>query len=118
MKGKINPRQYNGRARVRAAQRYAAMDAPCALCGGARGPIRYDQPRNHMFPLSLVIDEIHPVARWQEFGYASAKQCACDPRNWQPAHWICNAEAGDKARKKKRAKIPQARQRDTTSGTF
>jgi len=112
MRGKNNPRQSNGRARVRAAKRYAAMDAPCALCGGRRGPIDYKAPRNHLFPLSLVIDEIRPVARWKEFGYSSARQCACDEKNWQPAHWICNAEAGDKSKAVKPARIEQ------NSGTF
>lgn len=110
--GKTNPRWSNGRERQRAAKRYAAMDAPCALCHGARGPIRYDQPRNHMFPLSLAIDEIAPVSRWREFGYPSKKACASDPQNWQPAHWVCNALAGDKRRPVKQAP------RDATSGTF
>ena len=107
-----DPRQSKARARVRAAKRFAAMDAPCALCHGARGPIRYDQPRNHMFPLSLAIDERAPVARWREFGYASARDCARDESNWQPTHWICNAQAGDKRRE---TPIPP---RDETSGTF
>lgn len=107
-----NPRQSKARARLRAARRFAAMDAPCALCHGARGPIRYDQPRNHMFPLSLAIDERVPVARWQEFGYASARDCARDESNWQPTHWICNSLAGDK-RKPARSVEP-----DATSGTF
>ena len=105
-----DPRQSNGRARKRAAQRYAAIDAPCALCGG---PIDYEAPRNHNFPMSLVIDEIKPVARWREFGYSSAKECATDPGNWQPAHYSCNAQAGDK-RKKKNAPV----KRDAISGTF
>lgn len=110
--GKINPRQSNARARQRMAKRYAAMDAECALCHGARGPIRYDQPRSHLYPLSLVIDEIHPVGRWREFGYESAKACACDPNNWQPAHWVCNAFASDKRKKVVINKV------DATSGTF
>lgn len=110
--GKVNPRWSNGRERQRAARMYAAMDAPCALCHGARGPIRYDQPRNHAFPLSLAIDEIAPVSRWHEFGYSSAKACASDPNNWQPAHWVCNALAGDKRRPAKN------HPRDATSGTF
>ena len=110
MKGKYNPRQANGNARRKAARRYADINAPCALCKGSRGPIRYDQPRNHMFPLSLVIDEIIPVSRWREFGYESAKACATDVTNWQPAHWICNSQASDK--RKRMVK------RDATSGTF
>lgn len=106
-----NPRQSNGNARRKAAKRFAAMDAPCALCHGKRGAIDYQAPRNHMFPLSLAIDEIKPVSRWREFGYASADECARDQSNWQPTHWICNAQASDK-RKKKRVVI------DEVSGTF
>ena len=115
MKGKANPRQSNGRARKRAAQRYALMDAPCALCRGKRGPIHYDEPRSHLFPLSLVIDEIKPVSRWCEFGYASAKECASDPSNWQPAHFICNAEASDKRKARRKHKPIK---HDPIDGTF
>lgn len=109
MSGKRNPRQSNGGARRKAAKQYAATNAPCALCGGA---IRYDQPRSHMFPLSLAIDEIRPVSRWREFGYASADACATDPNNWQPTHYACNARASDKKKKTKVVK------RDVNSGTF
>jgi len=113
MRGKINPRQANGRQRQKAAKRFAAMNAPCALCHGRRGDIHYNEPRSHLFPLSLVIDEIKPVSRWREFGYTSAEACASDPNNWQPAHYVCNSEAGDK-RKPKRIDI----KRDANSGTF
>ena len=106
-----DPRQRNGNARRKAARRFAAMDAPCAICHGLRGPIHYDEPRNHMFPLSLAIDERHPVARWAEFGYASREECAQDQSNWQPAHWICNAQASDKRK-------PPRIVRPTVSGTF
>lgn len=107
-----NPRGANGYGRVKAARRYAAMDAPCALCHGARGPIRYDQPRDHLHPLSLAIDEIRPVARWREFGYESARACAADPRNWQPSHYACNSEASDKRKPMKHLVS------DAVSGTF
>ena len=110
---KRNPRQDAGRARKRAAAKYAAMDAPCALCHGARGPIRYDQPRNHRYPLSLAIDEVVPVSRWMEGGYESPRACACDPGNWQPSHWICNAIASDK-----RQKAFKRVSGDKCSGTF
>ena len=105
-----NPRKANGNARRKAAQQYAAMNAPCALCHGARGPIRYDQPRNYKFPLSLAIDEIKPVSRWQEFGYASPVECATDVNNWQPSHYLCNSQAGDKRKPTKAI--------DINSGTF
>ena len=106
-----DPRQRNGNARRKAAKRFAAMDAPCAICHGARGPIDYSAPRNHMFPLSLAIDERAPVSRWREFGYSSREDCACDQSNWQPAHWICNAQASDK-------RAPVRIVREPTSGTF
>ena len=96
-----NVRQSKAAARVRAAKRYAAMSAPCGICKGRRGPIDYAAPRSHLYPLSLVIDEIRPVARWREFGYASARDCARDESNWQPAHWICNAQKGDGRRARK-----------------
>ena len=115
MKGKSNPRQSNGRARVRAAKRYAAMGAECALCHGARGPIDYSAPRSHLFPLSLVIDEIVPVACWREGGYESARACASDPCNWQPAHWVCNSLASDKRSNSRNVK---AHASDKPSGVF
>ena len=87
------------------------MDAGCALCHGSRGPIHYDEPRDHLHPLSLVIDERIPVSRWQEFGYESARACASDENNWQPAHRICNAIASDKRKKVRIAK-------DRPSGSF
>ena len=112
---KYNPRQVKGRLRKKAAQRFAAINAPCALCKGARGDIHYDEPRDHLHPLSLAIDEIRPVSRWREFGYESAIACACDPDNWQATHTICNSEAGDK-RKAKKVKLIASK--DRPSGTF
>ena len=110
-----DPRWANGNARRKAAKRFAAMNAPCALCGGRRGDIHYDEPRDYLHPLSLAIDEIKPVARWAEFGYESARACACDASNWQATHYVCNAEAGDK-RKQKRVK--RIATKDAISGTF
>lgn len=110
-RAKRDVRQDNGRERRKMARAYAAADAPCALCGGRRGPIHYGEPRDHLHPLSLVIDEIAPVSRWMEFGYSSARECACDKSNWQPAHRICNAEASDKRR-------PQRHVHDRPSGAF
>lgn len=118
MSARANPRQKAARARRKAAARYAAMDAPCALCGGRRGPIDYAAPRSHMFPLSLAIDEVRPVARWREFGYDSPEACATDPANWQPTHWICNAIASDKRDERRTAAARNPKPRDATSGTF
>lgn len=67
------------------------MAAPCGICQGRLGPIRYDQPSDAAHPLSFVIDEIRPVSKWREFGYGSAKEAAQDFTNLQAAHWCCNA---------------------------
>lgn len=91
-----NPRFKNGNLRRRCQARLRAMNAPCGICGGRLGPIRYDQPSNAQHPLSFVIDEIHPVSRWKEFGYGSASAAAQDWNNLQAAHWCCNAAKGAK----------------------
>lgn len=72
------------------------MGAPCHICNGRLGEIHYDEPSDHNHPLSFVIDEIHPVSRWKEFGYASARAAAEDWDNLGAAHYICNARKSDK----------------------
>lgn len=64
---------------------------PCGICHGRLGPIHYDEPSDAQHPLSFVIDEIRPISRFREFGYASREDAARDPDNVQAAHWICNA---------------------------
>ena len=83
-----NPRVSNGNFRRKMRARFKAMGAPCHICGGE---IAYDQPSSSKYPLSFVIDEIHPMSRWAEFGYSSAKAACMDPNNLAPAHWACNA---------------------------
>lgn len=91
-----NPRYANGNLRRKYRARFRAMDAPCGICGGRLGPIRYDQPSDAQHPLSFVIDEVRPVSRWREFGYASARAAAEDWNNVQAAHRCCNAAKGAK----------------------
>lgn len=91
-----NPRSANGNFRRKTRARYKAMGAPCGICRGRLGPIRYDQPSDAAHPFSLAVDEIRPVSRWREFGYDSPAAAAQDPGNLQPAHWCCNAAKGDK----------------------
>lgn len=91
-----NPRYANGALRRKFRARFRAMDAPCGICGGRLGPIRYDQPSDAAHPLSFVIDEVRPVSRWREFGYASAAAAAQDWENVQAAHRCCNAAKGAK----------------------
>ena len=93
-----NPRYANGALRRRQQARFRAMGAACGICHGRLGPIHWDEPSDAKHPLSFVIDEIRPVSRWREFGYASAAAAAQDWSNVQAAHWCCNAAKGNRMR--------------------
>ena len=89
-KDKYNPRFHNGNRRRKYRERFKAMNAPCGICKGRLGAIRYDEPSDAQHPLSFVIDEIKPVSRYKEFGYDS-REAACDDwNNLQAAHYCCN----------------------------
>ena len=96
-KNKTNPRSANGSLRRKHRARFRAMAAPCGICRGRLGPIRYDQPSDAEHPLSFVIDEIKPVSKWQLYGYDSPAAAAQDWNNLQAAHWVCNAAKSNKA---------------------
>lgn len=85
-----NPRRANGTMRNKYRARMRAMGGECGISHGRLGPIHYDEPSDVKHPLSFVIDEILPVSRWHEFGYASARAAAEDWTSLQPAHYICN----------------------------
>ena len=72
------------------------MNAPCGICRGRLGPIRYDQPSDAQHPLSFVIDEIRPVSKYKLFGYESREAAAQDWSNLQAAHRCCNQAKSDK----------------------
>lgn len=72
------------------------MGAQCGICKGRLGPIRYDEPSDSKHPLSFVIDEVIPVSRWEQAGYASAAAAADDFQNLQAAHRICNQMKSNK----------------------
>ncbi len=91
-----NPRYANGALRRKHRDRLRAMAAPCGICGGRLGPIHYDEPSDARHPLSFVVDEIHPISRFREFGYPSKKAAALDFNNLQAAHYVCNARKGNK----------------------
>ena len=99
-----NPRYANGTLRRKNRARFKAMGAPCAICGGALGPIHYDEPSDAQHPLSFVIDERLPVSRWKEFGYSSPRAAAEDLDNLQPAHRCCNAAKGTKLQRPQAAR--------------
>ena len=66
------------------------MNCECAICKGRLGPIHYDEPSDAQHPLSFVVDEIRPISRYKQFGYASRREAAEDWDNLQAAHYICN----------------------------
>lgn len=91
-----NPRWTNGNLRQKHRARFKAMNAPCGICGGRLGPVRYDQPSSPKYPMSFVIDEIRPISKYRQFGYDSPQAAAQDWNNLQAAHYCCNAAKGDK----------------------
>lgn len=94
-----NPRYSNGNLRRKYRARLKSIGAACGICSGRLGPIHYDEPSDSAHPLSFVIDEIRPVSRWREFGYASREAAAQDWDNLQAAHYCCNAAKGAKTQK-------------------
>ncbi len=103
-----NPRYKNGSLRRKYRARLKAMGAPCGICKGRLGPIRYDEPSDARHPLSFVIDEIRPVSRWREFGYPSPEAAAADWGNLQAAHYICNQKKSNRVPedKKRAVRLP------------
>ena len=91
-----NPRSANGNLRRKHRARLKAIGGECGICKGRLGPIHYDEPSDSNHPLSFVIDEIRPVSRWREFGYASKEAAAQDWNNLQAAHYCCNAMKSNK----------------------
>ena len=91
-----NPRYSNGALRRKYRARFKAMNAECGICHGRLGEIHYDEPSDHLHPLSFVIDEIKPISRYKEFGYASKADAAKDWNNLQAAHYCCNQAKSNK----------------------
>lgn len=85
---KNNPRYANGNLRRKHRARLRAMGCECGICHGRFGPIHYDEPSDAAHPLSFVVDEIKPVAKWKQFGYPSARAAAEDWDNLQAAHYF------------------------------
>ena len=87
---KPNPRNRNGAARRKLQARLREEERGCWICRAFGRPDRidYDLPPGH--PMSFEVDELKPVSRWREFGYASAQQCALDYNNVDATHKCCN----------------------------
>lgn len=91
-----NARSKNGNLRRKHRARLRAIGAECGICKGRLGAIHYDEPSDSKHPLSFVIDEIKPISRYREFGYASREAAAQDWNNLQAAHYVCNAMKSNK----------------------
>ena len=101
-----NPRYANGNLRRKYRARFKAMAAPCGICGGRLGPIRYDEPSDARHPFSFVIDEIKPISKVRQFGYESREEAARDWNNLQAAHYCCNqAKSNHTAADRKRIPV-------------
>ena len=114
-----NPRSKNGNLRRKHRARLRAIGAPCGICGGMRGPIRYDEPSDSAHPLSFVIDEILPISKYKLYGYPSKEAAANDWNNLQAAHYICNAEKKDKTNYQFQQKLnPKPRPNNVPDGDW
>ena len=91
-----NDRCANGNLGRKNRARFKAMGSTCGICHGKYGPIHYDEPSDNKHPLSFVIDEIHPISRYAEFGYESKRAAAEDWNNLQAAHYFCNQMKSNK----------------------
>lgn len=90
--GTSNPRRSNGSKRSKLIAIAKSRGEPCWICGR---PIDLSLPPGH--PMSFELDEFHPVSRWREFGYQSARACALDPGNARlSTHRVCNCWRGNK----------------------
>ena len=92
-----NPRRANGAARDKLRARLRAEGRGCWICRAFQRPsaINYDLPAGH--PMAFEVDELKPVSRWREFGYASAQQCALDYNNVDATHRRCNEWKGNRS---------------------
>ena len=87
---KSNPRYKNGHRRREIRRRWRSIGAPCAICGM---PIDYSLPAGD--PMAFEVDEIVPVSRYRDGGYATPEQCALDFDNTRPVHRSCNQRRGN-----------------------
>ena len=96
-KPKSNQRNRNGNARRKLTARLKAEQRGCWICRafGRNDYIDYDLPAGH--PMCFEVDELKPVSRYREFGYATAQQCALDYANVDAAHRRCNQWKSDKS---------------------
>lgn len=99
-----NPRCANGNARRKLRERIKALGLPCAICGQAIDPTL---PAGH--PMSFEVDEVVPVSRYAEGGYATPQECALDPANCRGVHRVCNERRGNRTEARPADGLPKSR---------
>ena len=62
----------------------------CYLCGGKRGPIRYDLKYPH--PLSYSLDHVIPASSFDHLPDTERLAAMLDESNLKPTHKVCNDE--------------------------
>ena len=91
-----NPRISNGAARRKLIARLRAEHRDCWICRAFGRNPTIDYSLHYLHPLAFTVDELKPVSRWREYGYASAQAAALDYSNCDAAHRQCNVWRGNK----------------------
>lgn len=91
------PRWANGHKRKNLQLRLRGEGRPCWICQAMGKSGRIDYTLRFPHPYSFEMDELVPVSRWREGGYASAKDCALDYKNLAATHRCCNQWRSNKS---------------------
>ena len=94
-----NPRQSNRHERKLLSDRVRAQQGPCGICLGRidYSLTTWTDPKDRKtkpHPMRYELDEINPLALWEQYGYQSKTAAALDPSNVQPSHRYCNQWKG------------------------
>lgn len=95
--GKPNPRHANGNARRKLVRRVKAEQRGCWICRAFGRPDAIDYELPPLHPMAFELDELVPVSRYREAGYASKQACALDYNNVDATHRSCNGWRGNRS---------------------
>ena len=91
-----NPRVSNGNARRKLTARLRSEQRDCWICKLFGRDARIDYSLHYLHPGAFTCDELKPISRWREYGYASPQAAALDYGNLAAAHRACNTWRGNK----------------------
>lgn len=92
-----NARRSNGARRTANRNRMRAEGRGCWICRAFGRPDAIDYSLPHGHPMSFELDELVPVSRYWEGGYATREACALDYANNDAVHRRCNQWRGNKS---------------------